>query len=326
MRTTRFPPLLLGIVLLPPMASWGQSEAGWPIRPVRVVVGSSPGGVVDVSARLIGQRLAETLRQPIVIDNRPGAGGVVAAELVAKATPDGHTLLSISASHIIAPSLFRKLPYDTLRDFAGVALTVVVPNVLVTSPAAGARSARELVALAKSRPGQFLFSSGGVGSGVHFAAELFVNLSQIDVRHVPFKGIPEALTEVVAGRAQFTMSPASVVAPMAKDGRVIALGVTTSSRSALLPEVPTLAEAGIAGYRWDPWFGVVAPSRTPVALLERLNREIERARSRPELAPQWSALGADLLPSMTPAEIDGYLASQMNLASRLAKAAGIKPE
>jgi tripartite-type tricarboxylate transporter receptor subunit TctC len=207
-----------------------------------------------------------------------------------------------------------------------VALTVVVPNVLVTSPAAGARSARELVALAKSRPGQFLFSSGGVGSGVHFAAELFVNLSQIDVRHVPFKGIPEALTEVVAGRAQFTMSPASVVAPMAKDGRVIALGVTTSSRSALLPEVPTLAEAGIAGYRWDPWFGVVAPSRTPVALLERLNREIERARSRPELAPQWSALGADLLPSMTPAEIDGYLASQMNLASRLAKAAGIKPE
>lgn len=326
MRTTRLLHPLMGLAMLLPTASWGQPESPWPTRPLRVVVGSSPGGVVDVSARLIGQRLAEALRQPVVIDNRPGAGGVVAAELVSKAAPDGHTLLSISASHIIAPSLFQKLPYDTLRDFSGVALTVVVPNVLVTSPAVGAKSAKELVALARSRPGQILFSSGGVGSGVHFAAELFVNLAQIEVRHIPFKGIPEALTEVVAGRAQFTMSPASAIAPLVKDGRAIALGVTTGTRSALLPEVPTLSEAGIAGYRWDPWFGLVAPARTPVALLDRLNREVERARTRPELASQWAAMGADLLPPMIPAEIDKYLASQMGLASRLAKAAGIKPE
>jgi tripartite-type tricarboxylate transporter receptor subunit TctC len=314
--------LLIGV----PGVSWAQGDGNWPTRPLRIVVGSSPGGVIDISARLVGARLADALRQTVVVDNRPGAGGVVAADLVAKAAPDGHTLLSISASHVIAPTLIAKLPFDPLKDFAGVALTVVVPNVLVVSPGTGVKSVKELIAIAQTRPGQLLFSSGGIGTSTHFAAELFANLAQLNVRHVPFKGIPEALADAVSGRAQFTMSPVSAVAPSIREKRVLALGVTTGARSAALPDVPTLAEAGVAGYRWDPWFGILAPAQTPRLVVNRLNQEIDRARLLPELAQNWANMGAELMPSMQPAAIDKYLAAQLIAVAKLANAAGIKPE
>lgn len=311
---------------LPTLTTAADPVAAWPSRPVRIVIGSSPGGVVDISARVVGQRLADAWKQQVIADNRPGAGGMVAAALVAAANPDGHTLLSISASHVIAPSLYARVPYDTLKDFAGVAMTVLVPSVLAVSPALGVRSARELVAMAKAKPSQLLFSSGGIGSGTHFAAELFVNLSAIEARHIPFKGIPEAMTEVVAGRVQFTLSPVSTVAPFVKDGRALALGVTSGSRIAALPDVPTLAEAGVAGYRWDPWFGLVAPARTPRPVVNLVNAAVRRAVVLPESMQQWASMGGEPMPAMSPAEMDRYLAAQLAMVAKLAEAAGIRPE
>lgn len=303
-----------------------DAAAPYPDKPIRVVIGFSAGGVVDVAVRIIGQKLAETWRQQIVADNRPGAGGIIAAKIAANANPDGYTLLSVSAAHVIAPVLYAKMPYDTLTDFHGVAMMVTVPNVLVVSPALGVRTARDLVAMAKAKPGQLLYSSGGIGSGVHFSAELFNNLAAITVNHVPFKGIPEALTEAIAGRVQFTFSPVSSVLPMVKDGRIIALGVTTATRAVAMPDVPTLAEAGIAGYRWDPWFGLLAPAKTPRSVVKKLNEEIRRVIVLPDVKERWVAMGAEIAPPMTPEEFDRYLVEQSALVARLAKAANIKPE
>ena len=227
---------------------------------------------------------------------------------------------------MIAPSLYAKLPYDTLKDFSAVAMTVVVPSVLAVSPGLGVRSAKELVALARAKPGTLLFSSGGIGSGTHFAAELFLNLAAIEARHVPFKGIPEAMTEAVTGRVQFTLSPVSTVMPFLKDGRALALGVTSGSRVAAMPDVPTLAEAGIPGYRWDPWFGLVAPAKTPRPVVEQIGAAVRRVVALPEVAQQWAAMGGESMPAMSPAEMDRYLAAQLSTVAKLAAAAGIRPE
>jgi tripartite-type tricarboxylate transporter receptor subunit TctC len=317
-----------GIALLTalPVARAADEAAEFPNRPIRAVIGFSAGGVVDVSMRIIGQKLNERWKQQVVADNRPGAGGIIAAQIVANANPDGYTLLSISASHVIAPALYSKMPYDTRKDFAGVTLTVMVPNVLVVSPALGVKSVKELVAMAKARPGQLLYSSGGVGSSTHFGTELFMNLSGINVGHVPFKGIPEAMTETMVGRVQFTMSPVSVVLPYVKEGKLLALGVSTAVRAAAMPEVPTLAEAGVAGYRWDPWFAVLVPAKTPRPIVKKLNDEIRRILVLPEVKERWTAMGAEIAPPISLEEFDRHIAEQVALVAKLAKAANIKPE
>jgi len=326
MKTTVFAACIAMLVALPTGARAADEAADYPNKPIRVVIGFSAGGVVDVSLRIIGQKLSDAWKQQVVADNRPGAGGVIAAQIVHNANHDGYTLLSVSAAHVIAPVLYAKIPYDTLKDIKGVALTVTVPNVLVVSPSLGVKSARELVAMAKAKPGQLLYSSGGIGSGVHFSAELFNNLTAIEVRHVPFKGIPEAFTEAITGRVQYTFSPVSSVLPFMKDGKVIALGVTTATRAVAMPNVPTLAEAGVAGYRWDPWFGVLAPAKTPRPIVTKLNAEIRRIVSLPDVKERWDAMGAEVAPLMSPDEIDRYLAEQVALVAKLAKAANIKPE
>ena len=326
MKTTVFAACIAMLVALPTGARAADEAADYPNKPIRVVIGFSAGGVVDVSLRIIGQKLSDAWKQQVVADNRPGAGGVIAAQIVHNANHDGYTLLSVSAAHVIAPVLYAKIPYDTLKDFKGVALTVTVPNVLVVSPSLGVKSARELVAMAKAKPGQLLYSSGGIGSGVHFSAELFNNLTSIEVRHVPFKGIPEAFTEAITGRVQYTFSPVSSVLPFMKDGKVIALGVTTATRAVAMPNVPTLAEAGVAGYRWDPWFGVLAPAKTPRPIINKLNAEIRRIVGLPDVKERWDAMGAEVAPPMSPDEIDRYLAEQVALVAKLAKAANIKPE
>jgi tripartite-type tricarboxylate transporter receptor subunit TctC len=297
----------------------------YPTKPIRVVIGFSAGSGVDVSARLIAQKLNESWKQPVVADNRPGAGGTIAAGIVAGANPDGYTLISISASHVIAPSLYSKLPYNTLKDFAGITTTVSLPNVLAVGPALGVKSVKDLVALAKAKPGQLLFSSGGVGSGTHFAAELFKSLAAIDVGHVPFKGIPEALTDAMTGRVQFTFSPVSSVLPLAKAGKVVALAVAPAKRVAVLPDVPTVAEAGIPGYQWDTWFGLLAPAKTPRAIVRKLNQEVNRILVLPDVKERWNAMGAEPIP-VAPEEFDRYLAEQVALIAKLAKAANIKAE
>ncbi len=299
--------------------------ANYPNKPIRVVIGFSAGSGVDVSARVIAQKLHEGWGQPVIADNRPGAGGTIAAQIVAGADPGGYTLISVSASHVIAPSLYSKLPYDTLKDFAGITTTVSLPNVLVVSPSLGVKSVKDLIALAKAKPGQVLFSSGGVGSGTHFAAELFKSRAAIDVGHVPFKGIPEALTEAMTGRVQFTMSPVSSVLPQVKAGKVIALAVAPAKRVGVLPDVPTMAEAGVAGYSWDTWFGLLAPAKTPRAIIRKLNQEVNRILVLPDVKKHWDAMGAEAIP-VAAEEFDRYIADQIRLVAKLAKAANVKVE
>lgn len=299
-----------------------DNVANYPNKPIRVVIGFSAGSSVDISARVIGEKLNEIWNQPVVADNRPGAGGAIAAQIVANANPNGYTLISVSASHVIVPALYSKLPYDP-RDFAGITTTVSVPSVLVVSPSLGVKSVKDLVAMAKAKPSELLFSSGGVGSGTHFAAELFKSLSAIDVRHVPYKGIPEALTEAMVGRVQFTLSPVASVLPLAKAGKVLALAVAPANRIGALPDVPTLAEAGVPGYRWDSWFGLLAPAKTPRPIIKRLNQEIRRILVLPDVKKRWDSIGAEAMP-IAPEEFDRYIAEQIALVAKLAKAANIK--
>jgi len=322
-----FRPILRGLAaaLLAALAVPPAAAQDYPVKPIRVVIGFSAGSGVDVSARIIGQKLNESWGQPVISDNRPGAGGTIAAQIAANANPDGYTLLSISAAHVIAPTLYSRLPYGTLKDFAGITTTVSLPNVLVVSPSLGVKSVKDLIALAKAKPGQLMFSSGGVGSGTHFAAELFKSLAAIDVGHVPFKGIPEALTEAMTGRVQFTMSPVSNVLPQAKAGKLIALAVAPASRIAVLPDVPTLAEAGVAGYRWDTWFGLLAPAKTPRAVVKKLNQEIARILVQADVKERWTAMGAEPIP-IAPDAFDRYISEQVALIARLATAANIKAE
>ena len=299
--------------------------AGYPNKPIRVVVGFSAGSGVDVSARVVAQKLNESWGQPVIADNRPGAGGTIAAQIVSGASPDGYTLISVSAAHVISPAIYPKLKYDTLKDFTGITTTVSLPNVLVVSPSLGVNSVKGLVELAKAKPGQLMFSSGGVGSGTHFASELFKSRAAIDVGHVPFKGIPEALTETITGRVAFTMSPVANVLPQAKAGKVIALAVAPAKRVSVLPDVPTMAEAGVAGYSWDTWFGLLVPAGTPRAIVRKLNKEVTRVIMLPDVKKHWDAMGAEALP-MTPERFDKFIAEQMLIIAKLAKAANVKFE
>ena len=315
----------LAAISIPPAALAADPAAGYPNRPIRIVIGFSAGSTVDVSARVIGQKLTETWKQQVVAENRPSAGGIIAGQMVAGATPDGHTLLSVSASHAVAPAMYTKLPYDTARDFAGITTTVSVPAVLIVSPALGVKSVKDLVALAKAKPGQVLFSSAGIGSATHFSAELFQSLAGISISHVPFKGIPEAVLEAAVGRVQFMLSPTTNALPFIKDGRLLALAVTPAKRIAVLPDVPTISEAGVPGYRWETWFGLLAPAKTPRPIVAKLNQEVTRILSLPESKERWTTLGADPVP-IAPEAFDRFVVEQIALFTKLAKAANIKAD
>jgi tripartite-type tricarboxylate transporter receptor subunit TctC len=313
------------IWLMPAAGSVAADDvAKYPDKPVRVVLGFSAGSPSDVASRVIGEKLSELWKQPFLTEYRPGAGGGLAAQSVAKAAPDGHTLLGVSASYIIQPAVSATKLYST-RDFVAITTTIGVPNVLVVSSSLGVKSVKDFVAMAKARPGELLFSSGGVGSGTHFSAELFKSLAAIDVRHVPYRGIPEALTEVVAGRIHFTFSPLSNVLPLLSKGEVVVLGVAPAKRAAALPGVPTLAEAGVTGYSWDTWFGLLAPAKTPPGIVKALNREIVRIIQLPDVKKRWDPIGAEALP-MTPEGFEKYLSDQAQLVDKLVKAANIQPK
>jgi len=295
----------------------------FPNKPIRILAGFSTGSTVDLSARVVAEKLVESLKQQVVVDNRPGAGGVIAAQIAAKANPDGYTLLSVSAAHAVAPSIYSKLPYDTLKDFAGISTTVKSPAVLVVYPGLGAKSVKDLIAIAKAKPGSLNFASAGIGSATHFSAELFKSMAGIDVVHVPFKGISEGLTETMTGRVQYFLSPLTIAHPFIKDGRLTALGVTSAKRSEVLPEVPTIAESGLPNYAWETWFGLLAAAKTPRPIIDKLNREITRALELPEVSKRWTAIGAVSAPS-TPEEFDRLIAEDIRVFTKLARAAGVK--
>ena len=308
----------------PAFAQKGDPAVGFPHRPIRVLVPFSPGGQPDVFARLIGQKMGEALGQQIVVDNRVGAGGMVGSRLVAEASPDGYTLLSISAAHTILPSV-RKLPFDTRRDFAGVSMAYNAAYLLVVPTALSAKTTQDLIALAKSKPGQLNLASAGRGSGTHFAGEMFKHAAGIEVVHVPYKGIPEATNDLIAGRVQLFMAPLASSVPLIRDGRMRALGVTSPKRVSVLPDLPTIAEAGLKDFRWDSWGAIFAPAKTPRAVIDKLNREMTTALRHPEVQKTMRNLGAEPSPT-TPTELDQFVVQDLAMVAKLAKVAGIQPE
>jgi tripartite-type tricarboxylate transporter receptor subunit TctC len=298
--------------------------ADYPEKPVRIVVGFTPGGGPDIIARHLAQELGAAWKQQVIVENRPGAGGSVAAALVARAPADGYTLLSVSSAHAAAPAIYAKLPYDT-KELAGVTQTGTSKYVLVVAPSLGISSLKELLQAVKSKPGAFNFSSAGVGSGTHFAAEILKARAAIDVVHVPFKGIPEALSETVTGRVQFFMAPIANAMGPVKDGRLLPLAVSSRERDPLLPQVPTIEEAGVAGYESTLWFGLLTSAATPRAIVERISADVGKVLAGPATRERWQPIGIEPRPT-TPAQFDDLVRNETKLFSEIARAANIKAE
>ncbi len=303
----------------------GALAQSFPIKPVRMVVPFTAGSNIDFIARPLGQKLSELWSQPVVIENRPGAGGTLGAGLVAKSQPDGYTLLLNSSAQAINPSIYASLPYDHARDFAEIAALVSQPYVLVVGPAVGLKSLSELLATAKSKPGQITFGSAGTGSGTHFAAERFRLAAGIDVVHVPYKGGAEANLDTMTGRVTYWFAPIGLALPQLQSGRLLPLGVSSRQRSGLLPEVPTLAEAGLVGFEDSIWFAMWTRAGTPAAIIGKLAEDIARALTAPDLRERLAKLGTEPM-NMTPAEFARFARSEMEAAARVTRAAGIKPQ
>jgi len=307
----------MGLVFVAALGA-AHAQGDYPSKPVRIVVGFTPGGGPDLTARHIAQKLSESWGQQVLVENRPGAGGTVAAGQVARAAPDGYTLLSVSSAHSVAAAIYPKLPYE-MKDLAGVTLTGTSKYVAVSSQF---KTLKELLAAAKAKPGQINFSSAGVGSGTHFAGEIFKAMAGIDVVHVPFKGIPEALTETMTGRIHFFMAPiANAVGPL-KDNRLAALGVSSKQRDALLPDVPTVDEAGVPGYQTILWFGLLAPQGLPRAVLSKINTDIVRILNAADTRGRWGPLGIEPSPT-SPEEFDRVIRDDTELFAKIARSANI---
>lgn len=313
----------LGVVpiALPELAHGG----GYPARPIRYVVPLLPGGSSDTLARVITKHLADSLGVPVVVENRPGATGAIGAELVAHATPDGHTLLQVATSHATNPAMQAKLPYDTVRDFTPILLLSEAPNLWLASPSLGAKTIREVIEIAKSRPGQIKFGSSGVGSSQHLAGELLKSLANIDIAHIPYKGSPQALIDVIGGRLPLMCSTVAPAMPHVKEGKVVALAVTGLRRSSAAPEVPTVDETGLPGYEATAWQGVLAPAGTPPEIVAKLNAEIVRIVKRPEVKKQLADHGFDTVGG-TPEQFGEFIKAEIAKWSKVIKAAGIRME
>lgn len=305
-------------------AQGAGTASDFPSRAVRIVVPFTPGGQPDIFSRMIAQMVSRQLGQNFVVDNRPGAGSMLGSRIVAEAEPDGYTLLSISAAHAIGPSV-RKLPYDTRKDFAGITMTYNAAYLLVVSPALGVKTMQEFITLAKSKPGQLNLASAGTGSGTHFAGLMFKHAAGIDIVHVPFRGIPEATNDIIANRVQVFMAPLASSVPLLREGRLRALGVSSPQRVSVLADVPTLAEAGLSNFRFDSWGAMFAPAKTPQAIVDKLNREVTRALTLPDIANKMRDLGAEPAPGK-PAELDQFILRELATIAKLAQLAGIRPQ
>jgi len=299
------------------------AQSGYPDKPIHFIVPFTAGSGTDIIARPVGEVMSRGLRQPIIVENRPGAGGTLGAAQVAKSTPDGYTLLIHSAGHVANPSIYPSLPYDTLRDFAGVTTLASLPNVLVVAPSKGYRTVQDLVDRARAQPGTLNFATAGVGSATHMNTEVFRLSAKFDAVHVPFKGTPEALTETATGRVDFFFAPLSPVLPFIKDGRLQPLAVGTLQRSPLLPNVPTTIEAGFPQSDYVFWVALLAPAGTPRAIVERLNAEAVKALASQEVRDKLTLLGAEPMP-MTPAAFDEFLKVEAQRAAEVVKRAGIR--
>lgn len=310
-------------VLVGVLGAMSASAAEFPSRPIRLIVPFTPASSADVLARMVGSGLAEAWGQQAVVDNRPSAGGTVAGGIVAHSAPDGHTLMVTSSAFAGAAALYDKLPYDPHKDFTAITLIVLTPVVLVVAPNAQVKSVKDLIALAQAKPGYFTFGSSGIGSGTHYAGELFNMVAGIKAVHVPYRGSPEALTDVISGRIQYVMSPMLTATPVIRAGRLVPLGVTSPQRIPMLPDVPTIAEGGLPGFVYEGWFGVFGPARMPRAVLERLNREIGRVIMRPENQERIVRDGS-IAKISTPEEFDKLVRNEIATRTKIFKAAGAK--
>ena len=265
----------------------------YPVKPIRVVVATAAGGGIDTVARKVGAKLTEAWGQPVVVDNRAGGAQTIGTDIVAKALPDGYTLLVISSTHAIIPGLFPKLPFDAIRDFAPITMLASAPNLLVVHPAIPARTLKEFIALAKTKPRQMNYGSSGNGSLGHLGMEMLKSMTGIDLAHIPYKGAAPALTAVLSGEVSVQISQIITVVPQVRAGRLRALGITSSRRSQAVPDVPTISEAGAPGFEGSSWFGVVAPSHTPQPIVAKLNAELVRIMNLPDIHAQFTNEGAD---------------------------------
>ncbi|MBI4194871.1 MAG: tripartite tricarboxylate transporter substrate binding protein [Betaproteobacteria bacterium] len=300
-----------------------RAAENYPVRPVRVIAAFPPGGFVDFTARVLAAPLATALGQQVVVDNRGGAGGIVGTELAARAAPDGYTLTVGSAgTHGVNQSLYRKLPYNVLRDFQPVARLADAPSILAVHPSLPVRSVKDLIALARSRPGEIMYASAGSGTSTHLAAALFQHLARVKLVHVPYKGGGPAIVDVLAGQVPVTFGTAASVSPHTKSGRLRGLAVTGSKRSAVLPDLPTIAEAGLPGYEMLNWLGLFAPAGTPRAVVEKLSAEAVRIMRSPEARDRLNAQGAEPSPLGT-GEFAAFVKSEVEKWAKVVAATGM---
>jgi tripartite-type tricarboxylate transporter receptor subunit TctC len=303
------------------------SAQDYPSRPVHLVVPYAAGGPVDLSARFLAARLQQSLGQPVVVENKPGAGGNLGADLVAKSAPDGYTLvMGAIATHAINPALYPRLPYDPVRDFRHIALVVQVPNVLVVNNDLAVRNVAELVSLAKRNPGKLDFASGSMGSTGHLAGELFKQLTGTYMVHIPYKGAAPAVADLMAGRVHLMFDNLASALPNIRAGKARALAVTTAKRSTFLPELPTLQESGLRSFDLTTWWGVMAPARTPQPVIEQLAAEIASALRHPELKERLLAMGSETPPTGSPREFTAFVERELKTYSELVKRSGATPD
>lgn len=319
----RFAALVFGALMLAlPAAVCAQA---YPAKPVHVIISFPPGSSTDIVGRIIAQKLSEYWGQPVPAENRGGAGGTIAAAIVAKAAPDGYTLLIDSSAHSVSPAIYAKLPYDTLKDFVEIAPLAGQPNVLVTLPGSKIRSVADLIADAKAHPGKINFASAGVGSGTHLNLEKFKLVTGADVTHIPYKGTPEVVTDLLGGRVEYYFAPISAALSNIRDGKLRAIAVSSAKRSSSLPDVPTVAESGVPGFEFTLWFGVWGPAGMPADIVAKISKDVNRALTDPGVRDRLAKLGNDPM-SMTPAEFNQFVRREIEDYARVTKAAGIKPQ
>jgi tripartite-type tricarboxylate transporter receptor subunit TctC len=313
------------LAVLACVAAHSALAQSWPAKPLRMVVPFAPGGGTDVIARYVAAGLTESLGRQVIVDNRAGANGIVGTEIVARAPADGYTLLFVSSPHSINPSLYAKLPYDTLLDFAPVSMVALSPFVLVVHPSLPARNLKEFIALARTKPGDMSYASGGSGSSAHLAAELFNQMAGVKMREIPYKGAGPALLGVLTGETMAVFGNALTVQPHIQSGRLRALGITSAMRSTAAPEIPTISEAGVPGFRADAVLGMLAPARTPREVIDRLNAEVHKLMKSPAAIEAMRAVGVDISLS-TPEEFGRVIEAEMQRWGKLIRALNLKPQ
>ena len=300
-----------------------QTAAPYPNRPIRMVVASAPGGILDTVGRIVATRIGESMGQPVVVENRAGAGGILGTELVVKAAGDGYTIGKVATSHAINPGLYPKMPYDTVRDLIAVSHTVNLTNILVAHPSVPASSVRELIALARARPGTLTFGSAGNGQSNHLSGEIFRSMAGIDITHIPYKGSAPALTDVLAGNISMMFVDVLSALPHLKSGRLRAIGIAGVNRAPALPDVPTITESGLPGFNGNTWLGLVAPAGTPREIVARISTEVSRALNAPEVRERLLAQGVEPVGS-TPEQFAAHLESEMRRYAAVIRSSGAK--